>query len=106
EASASWRLQLGGCQLPVRASWTFNQGEFQSSFTSSFADWSPRVERGDELPYLPEHQLWLGLGLERGRLAVDLDLSWQDDMRTKAGSGAIPAGERIDERFVTDLSAR
>lgn len=106
EASASWSLQLGGWQLPVRASWTFNRGEFQSSFTSSFADWSPRVERGDELPYLPEHQLWLGLGLERGRVAVDLDLSWQDDMRTKAGSGPIPGAERIESRFVTDLSAK
>jgi Fe(3+) dicitrate transport protein len=106
EASASWSLQLGGWQLPMRASWTFNQGEFQSSFTSSFADWSPRVERGDELPYLPEHQLWLGLGLERGRVAVDLDLSWQDEMRTKAGSGPIAEAERIESRFVTDLSAR
>lgn len=106
EASLGRRLELGAWQLPLRAAWTFNRGEFQSSFTSGFADWSPRVERGDELPYLPEHQLWLGVGVERGRVVVDLDLSWQDQMRTKAGTDSIPESERIEDRVVADLSAR
>lgn len=106
ETSFGTSFQLGGWRVPVRTAWTWNRGEFQSSFTSSFADWEPRVEKGDELPYLPEHQLWLGVGVERGRFAVDLDLSWQEAMRTGAGAGPISPEESIEARTTADLSAR
>lgn len=106
EAAFGWVGSAGDWRFPVRTSWTFTRGEFQSSFTSSFADWAPRVDKGDELPYLPEHQIWLGVGVERGPLSFALDLAWQDDMRTVAGTGPIAENELIAEHTVADLSAK
>jgi Fe(3+) dicitrate transport protein len=52
--------------LPVSAVYTWTDGEFQTSFSSSFDEWGD-VEEGDSLPLVPEHQLTLNAGLEAGR---------------------------------------
>lgn len=93
-------------RLPATLSYTFTQSEFRSSFETSFADWAPAVEIGDEVPYLPEHMLHASLGFERGALAFDLSATYVDDMRTNAGQGPIPADELIEAHTVVDLGAR
>ena len=91
--------------MPLRLSYTYTTSEFKTSFLTGFADWSPRVEAGEELPYLPEHQLFAGLSFEKGRWGVHLDATYSSEMRTKAGRGAIPDNESIDSRVLTDLRA-
>ncbi len=92
--------------VPVRSSYTYTRGEFQTSFATSFADWAPRVERGDELPYVPEHQLFAEIGLTAEAWSVYLSANYVSEMRTRAGQGAIPETERIEDHTVYDFSAR
>ena len=92
-------------RAPARLSYTYTLAEFDSSFDTSFADWAPRVEEGDALPYLPEHQLSLGVGLEADRWSLHLQTSYQDDVRTHAGQGPIPVDELIDDRWLLDVRA-
>jgi len=109
EAAARWdlgRARGWALEVPLRLAYTWTEAEFQTSFETDFADWAPAVERGDELPYLPEHQLAAGAGLVGEAWGAHLDLTWVDEMRTTAGRGAIPAGEGADAHLVLDLSAR
>ena len=89
--------------FPVRLAYTYTAAEFRSGFETGFSDWAPRVERGDELPYIPTHQLHAGLSAVGDRWAVHLDSSYSDTMRTRAGRGPIGADEAIDSRLLLDL---
>jgi len=94
----------GHSSFPMQLAYTFTEAEFRSSFSSSFADWAPVVIQGDELPYLPRHQLFTELGWRNKHWGSYLSGSWVDEMRTHAGRGAIPEGERIEDHLVFDLS--
>jgi Fe(3+) dicitrate transport protein len=97
-------LGLSSLSIPARTAYTWTRSEFRSSFETSFADWAPRVERGDRMPYLPEHQLHASLGVERPKWSVNLAGTWTDAMRTAPGGGPISAVERTDSYLVLDLS--
>ena len=90
-------------RFPFRLTYTYTAAEFRSSFATSFSDWAPRVESGDELPYIPQQQLHAGLSALGERWAVHLDTSYSDEMRTRAGSGPIPREQTIDSRLLVDL---
>ena len=89
--------------IPLSAVYTWTEGEFRTSFQSSFSEWG-NVTKGDELPYVPEHQLTLNAGLEGQAWRMFLTVNYVDDARAEAGSGSIPPGERIDSRTLVDLS--
>ncbi len=107
---ASFSADLAGSdanarvRIPLRATYTYTVGEFRSSFETSFADWSPEVTRGDELPYIPEHQLFAEIGLTGRGWSTFLAASYVDEIRTNAGQGVIPENERIDSHFTVDVS--
>ncbi len=90
--------------IPLSAVYTFTHGEFRTSFSSNFAEWQ-NVTAGDELPYVPEHQLTLNAGLQGQAWRVYLAANYVDRARASASSGPIPAAERIDSRTLVDLSA-
>ena len=89
--------------IPLSAVYTWTQGEFRTDFRSGFEEWG-NVSAGDELPYVPEHQLTLNVGLESQDWQVFLAVNYVDEARARAGSGSIPAGERVDGRTLVDLS--
>jgi Fe(3+) dicitrate transport protein len=89
--------------IPLSAVYTWTEGEFENSFQSSFGEWGD-VVAGDGLPYVPEHQLTLNAGLEGQAWRVFLTVNYVDEARAVAGSGAIPASERIESRTLVDLS--
>lgn len=93
-----------GLDVPVQLAYTYTSAEFQSSFTTSFPDWAPRVEKGDQLPYLPEHQWNLGVGVARDKWDTFVNLNYNDRMRTEPGQGPIAEGTGTDESFILDLS--
>jgi Fe(3+) dicitrate transport protein len=97
------RLLGLGLSLPVSAVYTWTRGEFRTSFQSGFAEWA-NVTAGDELPYVPEHQLTLNAGLEGQSWRVFLAANYVGEARAIAGSGPITAAERIDSRTLVDLS--
>ncbi len=92
--------------VPIRISYTYTHGEFESSFESSYDPWKPSVEAGDELPYMPAHQAAAGVGLSAKKWNAALGLGYVSEMRTNAGVGPIPPTEGTDARVVIDLSAQ
>lgn len=90
-------------RLPLAVSYTLTHGEFKNSFVSSFGEWGT-VTSGDELPYLPRNQLYLSAGLETDDWGISLAGKYVDDMRTRAGSGSIPAAERVDSHWTMDIA--
>lgn len=92
-----------GYGIPVRVGYTWTDAEFKTSFNSGFGEWGD-VQAGDELPYLPEHQLFVAVGLQQADWRVDLSARYSDDMRTVAGSGAIPDAEKVESHVVMDLA--
>jgi Fe(3+) dicitrate transport protein len=93
----------GGWRVPARLAWTWTpDAKFDNDFQSSFAPWGTVVS-GDRMPYVPEHVGQFRVGLEGDRLEVNLNLNYQDETRTKAGRGSIPASERTDSALVVDL---
>ncbi len=85
----------------LRYTWT-NKAEFKNAFDSNFDPWG-QVEIGDELPYIPEHQLHVAAGLEGERFNVSLAANFVGRMRSKAGQGAFLPGETVDSHVVVDL---
>jgi Fe(3+) dicitrate transport protein len=89
--------------VPLSLVYTYSHGEFQTSFASSFGPWGS-VTAGDELPYLPEHQLTLNAGLEAEGWRANLSLNYVSEARAEAGQGAIAAGQLVDDRVLVDLA--
>jgi Fe(3+) dicitrate transport protein len=106
EFVAAWdagSMLSNGWAIPVSAVYTWTEGEFGSSFNSGFDEWG-EVSEGDELPLVPEHQLTLNAGLEIDRWQVNLTMNHVDEARSEAGTGPIPANQRVDSRTLFDLS--
>jgi Fe(3+) dicitrate transport protein len=99
DAGAATDSQLA---LPLSAVYTWTQGEFETSFSSDFGEWG-NVQAGDMLPLVPEHQLALSAGVESGRWRAYLAMNYVAGTRSVAGSGPVPANERIDSRTLFDL---
>jgi Fe(3+) dicitrate transport protein len=90
--------------LPLRIAYTYTHAEFGNSFASEFNPWGA-VSSGDELPYIPKHQIYFGLGLEYGKFQIDLSGKHNGAMRTEAGSGDLQKFSSTDAHLVLDGSA-
>ncbi|HYD47001.1 MAG TPA: TonB-dependent receptor [Terriglobales bacterium] len=99
EPEIGWQVRL-----PATLSYTFTQTEFLGDFRSASPIFG-EVEAGDEIPYVPEHQLSLSLGIVRGWLGMSTILNYVGEMRDVAGQGPIPEPERVEDHFVADLFA-
>ncbi len=93
-----------GVTAPIGVSYTFTEAQFDSSFKSGFGPWGT-VTSGDELPYVPEHQLTLNAGLRSDIWRVGVIGNYVSETRATAGQGTIPLSEQIEARWVTDLTA-
>lgn len=105
ELSGAYRWQLGNVDLPVdlRYTWTA-EAEFRNAFDSNFDPWGD-VQVGDELPYIPEHQLRAMAGLESNRWRFNIAASYVGKLRTRAGQGDFIPEESIDSHVVWDMVA-
>ncbi len=105
ELSTGYSWDLDRLSLPVNLEYTWTgKAEFQSSFDSGYDPWGD-VESGDELPYIPEHQLRASGGLVMQQWRVNVGVSYIGDLRTKAGQGAFVDSETIDAHVVWDVIA-
>jgi Fe(3+) dicitrate transport protein len=76
-----------GLELPFRVAYTLTDARFRSAFVSDNPQFGD-VEVGDRMPYLPPHQVFVQLGLQRYRWGVNLGLTVVDRMRETASRGA------------------
>ena len=107
EVTASWDAgeHFGrGFGVPLSLVYTLSDGEFLTSFSSAYEPWGV-VTSGDELPYLPRHQLTLNAGLDFDRWSLNASVNRVSETRATAGSGPIAAGDRIEARTLLDLAA-
>ncbi len=100
----------GGWRVPVRATYTFTETEFQSSFESDFSLWL-EVQEGDRLPYMPRHQGSLSVGLATEAWDLTTNLAYVGEQLEQAGQGDDasdgPLGDdTVDARVVVDLVGR
>ncbi len=103
EAMAGYTAMLGGgWAMPLSANYTFTDAEFRTSFDDEF--WGG-VVRGDAFPYLSRHQFTVSAGVQNDVFSATFQMNYVSAARTQAGTGSIPEAERIDGRFVADLSA-
>jgi Fe(3+) dicitrate transport protein len=63
------------------------------------------VEKGDEMPYVPRHQLNLTAGLDTRYFGVHAALNYVTKMREQAGSGPIDQALATDDLLNVDVGA-
>ena len=91
-------------KLPMRASYTFTWAEFLHDFVAEDPTWG-RVRAGDEIPYVPLHQLYAQIGLEGPTWGFNVAGTYVGDMREKPGQGAVFARDLTDAYFLLDVGA-
>jgi Fe(3+) dicitrate transport protein len=91
-------------EIPLDLTYTYTHGEFQNTFASDYDAWGD-VVAGDELPYLPQHQAALGIGLKNLEWSAFANFVYADTMRTVAGQGPIAQHESTDSHLLLDVSA-
>jgi hypothetical protein len=89
---------LGRGALPVRLAYTFTQAEFRSS--SRVARAVGTVETGDELSYVPRHQLFASIEPNTGHGAA----RWRGCNACAPRRGRAPTPENTESSFVVNLS--
>jgi len=85
--------------------YTYTRSTFESSFFSNYVAWGI-VQRGDQLPYIPEHSGVASLSLASQRWSADASIKFQESMREVAGSSPISNDLHADGFVILDLSAR
>jgi Fe(3+) dicitrate transport protein len=114
EAFVAHELPIGkAITLPLSLAYTLTYAEFANSFES----WDPinqpdpsvrpsgQVEAGDEMPYVPRHQLRAALGVETARFGLNGGLTYVSEMREQPGPGDISTSLHTDSQFVLDVGA-
>ncbi len=104
ELSVQHLFHTGAIQWPLRLVYSYTKGQFEQNFESDFSLWGT-VTKGDPLPYLPAHQLTLGLGMNGARWQLDLLARYQSAMWEAAGTGVVLAGVRTEPLWNVDLAA-
>lgn len=89
-----------GLALNTSVSYTYINGEFDTDIadTAFFGD----VSAGDPIPYIPENQLQLSAGLEAKVWQVNANVSYIDEVCTRASCGQF---DRTDSALTLDLAA-
>ncbi|WP_235879606.1 TonB-dependent receptor family protein [Polyangium aurulentum] len=89
--------------IPGRFSYTFTDARFSTDFQSADPIFG-NVRAGDELPYVPRHQLSASVGVEMPRWGANLSGTYVSAMRESAGQGEPAPGTATDAYFLLDAS--
>ncbi|EYF01681.1 TonB-dependent receptor family protein [Chondromyces apiculatus] len=93
-----------GITIPGRLAYTFTRAIFTNDFSSADPIFGTVFE-GDTVPYVPTHQLSASVGVEVGRIGVNVAGTYVSEMREIAGAGDPGPGEATDAYFLLDASA-
>jgi Fe(3+) dicitrate transport protein len=85
ESLVSYDVRAGKMNLPLKAVYTFTTARFSQDTTSDNPEWGiGQIRTGDPLPYVPQHQISLGSGLEYKNIAWNLNMVWKSRMADQA----------------------
>ncbi len=85
--------------LPFVLSYTYMDGRFDSDIADT--DFFGDVSVGDPIPYVPDHELFVSGGIERGPVAAYLSGSYVDEVCSTAGCGEF---QSTDSALFIDLA--
>jgi Fe(3+) dicitrate transport protein len=94
----------GSSKLPLSAAYTHTRSEFRNTFQSSDPIYGS-VEKGDERPYIPRHQLNISAGFDSRWVGASAAFNYVAAMREEAGSAPYDKSVVTDEQFALDLGA-
>ncbi|MGE0395382.1 MAG: TonB-dependent receptor family protein [Kofleriaceae bacterium] len=100
QVGGEWPL-AAKVSLPFGVAYTLTRSEFQHSFASTF--WGD-VDEGDELPYLPRHQLAVTAGVKHPRWEGDATVRYRGEARDVAGQGPIEPQLAAEALLTIDLA--
>ncbi|XOV82455.1 MAG: TonB-dependent receptor family protein [bacterium] len=89
----------GQIAMPLEFAYTFIDSEFDNNIAST--DFFGDVSKGDPIPYIPENQLNISLGMVAGEWDVYLAANYVDEVCVRASCGAF---EKTDSTLNIDLS--
>lgn len=95
------RWRLGGMMVPVSFAYTLTGSQMRQAFQSEDPTFGT-VRAGDELPYVPRHQLNVTVGVEVWRVGAHAQLFFVDRMRERAGQGVFEPGWTTDAQLTLD----
>jgi len=104
EAFGTYDLPLGPVTMPLTAAYTYTRTEFLRSFQSSDPIFS-MVRKGDEMPYVPRHQLNLTAGLDTRYFGVHAALTYVSATREQPGRGSLDEVVATDDLLNVDVGA-
>jgi Fe(3+) dicitrate transport protein len=87
--------------LPIQLSYTYTDSEFKNTFGSEFFG---EVTKGDRVPYIAVHQLYVSLGFDNDPISLSLDGYFSDSMKTAAGE--VGFADTTDSFMVFDVVAK
>lgn len=90
-------------RFPIGFTYSYLTSEFKKDFESVV--YRGKVKKGDELPYIPNHQFNLEAGVESGKFAFNAAYKYRGDFRSKPGQGEIPERTLIPAVGIMDVSA-
>jgi len=90
--------------MPWSITYTYTDSEFKQDLESTFELWG-NVKAGDPVPYLPENQLTLNLGVENSKWQINLLIKYISEMHEAAGTEVSLSGLSTDSYTVVDVSA-
>ncbi len=88
-----------GYTMPLSFNYTYIDSEFDSDIADT--DFFGDVTEGDPIPYIPEHQFSLTLGLEINKWTSYLSVNHVDEVCTRASCGTF---EETDSATVLDFA--
>jgi Fe(3+) dicitrate transport protein len=94
----------GGVTFPTSVSYTFTRTRMLEDFRSADPQFGV-VRAGDEMPYVPRHQLFASAGVESALGGVHVSATFIDAMREEAGQGEAAPGTKTEALLTFDLSA-
>lgn len=97
-------FKSGAFTFPVKANATYTEAQFKTQFDTTLPDWgSGTVNPGDPVPYIPEVQGNLTLGVQWKDLSGFLNYNYLGKMADQA---VALNREYVDSRWVLDFSSR
>jgi Fe(3+) dicitrate transport protein len=104
EAHAEHEPRFGAVTFPLAVSYTLTYAEFLQRFDSQDPMWGS-VLPGDELPYVPRHQLNAQAGVETAKVGGYAAINYVAMMREEAGAEPMDEALVTDEQIVIDVGA-
>lgn len=92
-------LRNSALSLPLQVSYTYIDGSFDTDIAAT--DFFGDVSKGDPIPYIPENQLNLSVGLVAERWNLYLAANYVDGTCVRASCGTF---ERTDSSVTVDVS--